>query len=337
MSLVYVGSLSLAALVPSVYLSIGKVGVAINAAFNGNMSVSASFSASPPDLSFYLAGIAEMIVQLTTSLGLGLPNVSFDVSAAVSLVAELELALTLLVALEALLGAAIGIYAFGYSGLGNALGAAVTTELASTWPDGAPSSGAANAFLFGATTSIAQSQVALFLDALSFVGGLVYAGKLTLAALSHLTFAAIAQGDAAIKSQLDAALQLKASLNVAVPSLVADISGLLAFQTALLADAALAVPKPSLAIAATANIAADLNAKFSGVIALGAAFNRVDASVFVYNYSGAGNALGAAITSALATTWGDGTTPTNTPCTAALLATTDAPAFAAMSAFFGGA
>jgi hypothetical protein len=336
-SLVYVGSLTLSALAPSVYLSLGNVGVALNAAFQGNLSVSASFTASPPDLSFYLAGIAQMIAQLTVSADLGLPTVSFDVAAAVGLIAELELAFDLLVVLEGLLGAAIGIYAFGYEGLGNALGAAITSELATSWPDGAPSSGVANAFIFGATSSVAQTQLATFLDALSFLGGLVYAGKIGLATLSHLTFAAIAQGDAAIQSQLDAALQLKASLAITPPSFATDITALTRFAASLVADPSFAVPKPQIAIDVTAKAAADLDAKYSGVIALGAAFNRVDASVFVYEYAGAGNALGAAITTALATTWGDGTTPTNTPCAAALLATTDAPAFAAMSAFFGGA
>jgi hypothetical protein len=337
MSLVYVGSLSLAALVPSVYLSIGKIGVALNAASSGNLSVSVDFTASPPDLSFYLAGIAQMIAQLTTSIGLDLPNVSFDASASVALIAELELAFGLLVVLEGLLGAAIGIYAFGYEGNGDAIGAAVTTELATQWPDGTPSSGTANALLFGATTSIAQSQLGMFLDALLFTGGLVYAGKLTLAVLSHLTLSAIAQGDSAISAQLDAALQLKASLDITPPSLTADLQALLAFAASLTADASFAIPKPSFAIDATANIAADLNAKFSGVIALGSAFNRFDATLFVYTYSGAGDAMGAEITSALATTWGDGATPTNAPCGAALLGATDALTWSTMGAFFGGA
>jgi hypothetical protein len=337
MSLVYIGSVSLAALVPSVYLSIGKIGVALNAAFNGNLDVSASFTLSPPDLSFYLAGLAQMDADLTTSLSLGLPNVSFDVSAAASLVAELELSFGLLLALEALLNAAIGIYAFGFVGLGTDIGAAVTTELATQWPDGTPSGGTANAMLFGATSSIAQSQMALFLDALIFGSGLVYAGKLTLALLSRLTFAAIGQGDAAISAQLDAALQLSASLDITPPSLAADIEALLAFQASLVADAAFAVPKPSFAIDATASIAADLDAKFSGVIALGSAFNRVDATLFVYSYSGPGNDMGADITSALATTWGDGTTPTAAPCTAALLGATDTLTWSVMGSFFGGA
>jgi hypothetical protein len=337
MSLVYVGSLSLAALAPSVYLSLGKVGVSLNAAFNGNLSVSASFSATPPDLSFYLAGIAQMIADLTTSAGLGLPNVSFDVSAAATLLVELEAAFVLLVALEALLGASIGILAFGYEGPGNALGAAVTSELAVQWPDGTPSVGAANALVFGAATPIAGQQLGLFLDALTLTGGLVYAGKIALATLSHITFAAIAQGDAAIQSQLDAAIQLQASLSVTPPTLFADIQALETFAASLVADPLKAIPKPSIAIAATAKIAADLNAKFGNVIALGAAFGRFDATLFVYTYSGAGNLLGPALTTALATTWGDGTTPTATACAAAILGAVDALTWSTMGAFFGGA
>lgn len=336
MSLTYVGAISLPVLVPSVYASIGAVGVAINAAFQGNLAVNASFSASPPTIGLILTELAAFSANLTAAIGLGLPNVSFDVSAAASLVASLELAFDLLVTLEGLLSAAIGMYAYSYTGIANVLGSAVSTALASTWPDGAPTNTSTDAFLFGAVPAPAIAALGQFLDGLSFGAGLQYAGRIGLGTLSGITLRATAQGDAGIKSQLDGALALQASLAITPPSLAADVVANAQFAAFLAAQGELALPSIQAALSATANAAASLSAKFGLLIALGATLSNL-ASLFVYRYSGLGNAMGGDITSALATTWGDGTTPTNTPCAAALLASTDAFTFATMSAFFGGA
>jgi hypothetical protein len=97
------------------------------------------------------------------------------------------------------------------------------------------------------------------------------------------------------------------------------------------------LPNVKFALDATASAAASLNAKFGLLISLGAILSRFDASLFVYRYSGLGNAMGADITTELATTWGDTTTPTNSACAAAILGATDSLTFTTMSAFFGGA
>lgn len=337
MALVYVGSLSLMALCPLVADALGEVSIALNAAFEGNLAVNASFSASPPTVGVILTELAEFTSQLTTAFGLGLPMVSFNASMAAALVGKLNAAFGFLATLEVLLAASVGILAFSYVGTANAMGAAVTTELATQWPDGTPSSGTANAMLFGAVSSISRQQLPLFLDGLSYAAGLVYAGKIALAALSAVTLAATAQGDAAIDAQLAGALALQASLDVSVPEPQATLEAMAEYQATLLADGALALPDVQFALDATASAAAGLSANYGAVLSLGAALARYDATVFVYTYTGAGNALGAAITTALASTWGDGTTPTNTTCSAALLGAVDAGTWTALGAFFGGA
>jgi len=336
MSLTYVGAISLPVLVPSVYASIGAASVMINAAFQGNLSVHASFSASPPTLPGILAGLTAFEVSLVEAISLGLPSVSFDVSAAASLVASLNLAFDLLIILDALLAANIGIYAYSYTGIANAMGAALTTALASTWPDGAPTNTATNAFIFGAVTPGANEALGEFLDGLGFGAGLQYAGRFGLSTLSGITLRAATQGEAGIKSQLDGALALQASLAVQPPTLVADHAATAKFAAFLGLQGELALPSVQFALDATAKAAASLSAKFGLLIQLGATLSKLSA-LFIYRYSGLGNAMGADVTTALAPFWGDGTTPTNTPCNAAILGATDTLTFTTMSAFFGGA
>lgn len=345
MALVYVGALSLAALCPVVTLSIGDVGVALNASFQGNLAVNASFSVSPLTPSIVIAGLAQFQADLTTAIGLGMPDISFDASMAANLIASLNACFGQLVALNLLLGAAIGIFSYSYVGNANLLGGLVGAELASQWPDGTPSSGSATALLFGAVDNgiltppdIATTCLEGFLDGLPYSPGLGYGGKLSLAELSLNVALAAGQGESGIQAQLDGALALQAALAVTPPTLAATLDATLDYQAEFVADVDLGLALPSIqfALDATANAAADLSAKFSLLIDLGLTFSRPDASLFVYSYTGAGNALGAAIASALATTWGDGT-PTSGPCVAALLGATTFGAQAAMASFFGGA
>src|SRR5665213_3730843 len=126
MPLNYVDSLLLPAIVPSVQLSIGLPAIAINANLQGALSLNASLSISPPTVAVYIAALVEVEAQLALAIAEGCPLISFDFSATVSLVAQLELAFDLLLVLEGLLAASIGMYAFAYVGPGNALGAALS-------------------------------------------------------------------------------------------------------------------------------------------------------------------------------------------------------------------
>jgi hypothetical protein len=345
-ALTYVASLPLCLLCPSVYLSIGGVGVSLNADLSGNLSLAASFSAQLGiSVSAEIAEQIEASLAFSAQLGvaaafaLPVPAFSFSVSDTISLAASLELSLSLLLVLEGLLSANVGIYSFGYEGTGNALGSALTTELATTWPDGAPTSGSCNAFIFGAASSGASVNLSSFL-ALSFAGGLSYLGKVGLSILSPITSNATAQGEAGINAKLAAAASLSASAGLSFPSFAEMLEAQATFYANLTADLEAAAgisASASVGLAASMAASASLAANFSLLCQLGAVLGAFGETFFVYRYSGPANALGAAVTTALATTWGDGRTSTAGPCTAAILATTDSLAFAAMSGFFGGA
>jgi hypothetical protein len=341
-ALVYVGKLSLSALCPIVAASIGDVGVSLNAGLTGNLAVNASFSATPPDIASILAGLAQFQAQLSAAISLGVPSVSFDVSAAASLVTKLNLSFSLLVALDALLSVSIGAYTYSYVGTADAMGAALTTELATQWPDGAPTSTATQAMLFGAVNdaallppSIGPDKLKAFLNGLGYGAGLQYAGRVGLSGISVVAAGAIGQGHAAIQSQLDGALALQASAHL-VPPTLAVTAALVAEYAARFLLSVPPLPSASFALAATAAAAANLSAKFGGIIDLGASLSRLDAAVFAYTYAGTGAAFGADVTTVLAATWGDGTTPTSGPCVSAILASTDPVTWATLSSFFGG-
>lgn len=337
MSLSYVALLPLPLLLPSVQLSIGIPAITLNASLTGALALNASLTITPPTVAFYLSALAELQAQLNLGISLGVPSVSFDVSACAALVLQLEASFALLITLEALLGASIGLYAFTYSGPANAMGAALTGELASAWPDGAPSSGSSNAAILGAVSPIAQTQLRAFFDGLAMGSGLVYTAKLAaLSALSGVTFRATAQGHAAISAQLSAALQVQASVQVTPPTLAITAEALAKFAANLEASLSLAPPSISAALSATANLAASISAQFGFMAALGATLDRYDAELFCYTYAGTGAALGGAVTSALSSTWGDGHTPTSGACVAAILATTDPATWAVVTAFMGG-
>ena len=336
MALTYVAELSLPLLCPSVQLSMGVPAISLNAQLTGNLALNASFSVSPPTVAIYLAALESIQLQLNAAITAGLPSISFSLSDALTLIADLELAFGLLVTLEGLLGASIGMYAFTWAGTGVAMGAALTAELATQWPDGAPSAGACNAIILGAVSTIAQTQIIAFLNGLAVGTGLVYTAKMTaLSALSPVTAAATAQGNAAITAQLNAALAVKANASFTPPSLGVTATAVAKFAAALRAQLGLAPPSVHAALSATASLAASISAQFGLMVALGATLDRYDAEVFAYTYAGAGTGLGAAATASLATEWGDGT-PTTGPCLAAILATTDGPTWAVMQGFFGG-
>ena len=336
MALTYVASLPLPAMVPSVNLSIGVPAIAINASFSGAVSLNASLSVSPPTIAVYLAALVEAEANMTAAIGLGLPSVSFGISDILAFNAQLEAAFGLLVTLEGILSASIGMYAFTYEGIASGMGAALTTELAATWPDGAPTSAACNALIFGAVSSVAQTQIADFLNGLNVGSGLVYTAKMSaMAQLSLVTNAAIGQGYSAIQAQLDVMAALSANVSLTPPTLAASLTATAKFAAYLSAHASLGPPSVQAAISATASLAASLSAQFGLIIQLGLALSS-PGMFFCYTYSGTGAALGAAVTSALASTWGDGVTPTSGICVAPILATTDSFSYGILTSFFGG-
>lgn len=339
MALVYKASLPLPLLCGSVQASIGVPAIAISAAFSGNLSLSASLALNPPTVAAYIAALAEIEAQMNLAIGLSLPSVSFTLSDLLAFQAELELGLGILVTLEATLLASIGMYSFAYEGVASGMGAAVTTELATQWPDGVPTSGSCDAIILGAVASasvVAPAALTGFLNGLTYGPGLIYTGKLgAIADLSVVTALAIGQGESAINFQLNAIAAIMANLTLTPPALSISVAAWARYAAYLRATIALGPPSVSAAVNATANAAAALDAQFSLIIQLGASFG-LGGQLFCYTYSGAGDALGPAITTALASTWGDGSTSSSTACTTAILATTSSADFAVMTTFFSG-
>lgn len=348
MALTYVGSLNLLALCPSVARSLGIPSLQLGASLTGNLALSASLSASPPTAAFYLAAALETQVQLALAESFGCPDFSFSVSDTVSLKADLNASFSLLVSLSALLSLSLaggGVYAFTYSGAADVMGAALTTELASVWPDGAPSSGSCQALIFGAASSgsplqpIAQGSLTAFLDGLTLGPGLVYTGKLgTIADVSKVTAKASVQGSAAISASLAASASLSAAASITPPTLAITATALAKFVANLKSAIAAGIKPPSVSVAvsATAAAAANISANFGAMASLGLALGG-GGSIFGYTYSGTGTAMGGTVTTALASTWGDGHTPTSqADAVSVILAVTDPLAFLSLLSFFGG-
>ncbi len=337
-----ISPLGIGGLCPSVGLSVGSPSLSLSASLTGSLALNASFTATPPTLGIYLTGLEELAVQLGIGITLGEPACSFgvDISAGLSVVADLSanlgLSLSLyLPTLVGLLSASIGAYAFIWTGPAANLGAALTTELASTWPDGAPSAGACNALILVAPTAVASVLLA-FLDGLGTPGpGLTYVTKLSaLSALSLSTAAAMPQATAALNASISACASITASMtprvNVALPTLAATAQATaLAIENLKAAiQAGFQAPSVSVVLDATASLSANISANFGAMASLGLILGRFDALFGVYTYAGTGTGLGAAVTAGI-TDPGD--------VTAVVLATTDAFSWTTLTGFFGGA
>lgn len=331
-------------LCPSIGASIASPALTLSATLTGALSLNASFTATPPTLGFYLGSAVSGLIfagaNLAVGASLGLPACSFgvNISAGISVVADLSVSFSAMLSvglpsLSGLLSASIGAYAFTWTGPAANLGAALTTELASTWPDGAPSAGACNALILVAPTAVASVLLA-FLDGLGTPGpGLTYVTKLSaLSALSLSTAAAMPQATAALNASISACASISAKLT---PQISVPLPTL-AFEATAVAD--VAIPNLKAAIAAgfqapsvdvVLSATAALAASVSGPLAsLGLTLGRIDALFGIYTYSGTGSGLGAAVTAGI-------TDPSDV--TAVVLATTDAFSWTTLTGFFGGA
>jgi len=143
------------------FSAMGQASIEANARLAGAIALQASLTITPPTLVATIAALAEMQVQLQAAFSLGLPSVSFNLSACAALIAEIDASLNLLIQLGLLWGVG-GLFAYTYAGTGPGLGAALTTELATQWPDGTPSSSACQAIIIGATESASWAAMTSF-------------------------------------------------------------------------------------------------------------------------------------------------------------------------------
>ena len=351
MALVYVGSLPVPLLCPTLQLCIGLPCIDVNASLSGSLALNASLTISPPTAALYLSADVEASILLGLSITNvpPLPTVQFDASVSAAIEASLDLSLSLLadfgfglgLSLSGLLSVHVGIYAFTYEGPGDALGAALTSALATSWPDGSPSSVPCSAVILGAASAIAQGILPELLDGLTWAPGLAgetlasLGAGMALCAKAETQAQATIQAKAAVQAKVTAHLAARASAGITIPTPAITLVALAKYRAALTAQLSLAPPKVSAAISATANLAASLQAS-AGFMASFGALLRFDGGMFAYSYSGSGATLGAALTTALASTWGDGHTPSADPCTVVVLAATDSFSAAVLGAMFAG-
>ena len=146
MSLQYVGSLSLAELVPTSFALFAQLDVYIQAQLTGAITASLNISILPPTLVATVTVAASILADLQAALALGLTLPSVSLSA--SLNAQIAILAALVASLNALIALGGGsIDAFTWSGPVDALGPAVTGELASGAPSGGSPFDASNAML----------------------------------------------------------------------------------------------------------------------------------------------------------------------------------------------
>ena len=144
---------------------------AITAELTGALNLKALLTASPPTLSASINIVAELAASLNAYLsvgGFGSITVLFDavvslVLSLTALVAQLEASIALLVDITTALATA-GVLCFTYTGTATAFGPALTSALASGWPDGTAASAATNALVLGATTSLTAAGLGTFLS-----------------------------------------------------------------------------------------------------------------------------------------------------------------------------
>lgn len=165
MTLAYQGKLEIGAICPIVVTGTADAAAQLQANLTGALALEASLSITPPSVAEQITILTEFLAQLTAGVTLGVPSVSFNLAACTDLIASINASIGVLVTLQGLLGTA-GVFAYTYDGAADALGAALTTELATQWPDGTPSTDHANAVILGTTDS------GVWTDMLAFFGGL---------------------------------------------------------------------------------------------------------------------------------------------------------------------
>jgi hypothetical protein len=360
MTVNYVGQLAFAAgadratgnivppLCPILVNSEGVAAVSIAAAIDGLLALQAQITITPPNLTAILAALVEFQAQCTAALSAGLPSVSFDISAAATLVANLTAALTLVVTLEALLALPVEVSFVGspYPTIGTTPSLGVAAGLLPPLPGGSPS----KALVLVAPDLPPPMPASPARAALSdLLGGITYpsVGIFTnLGQMSPVSLNAIPEALAGIEYQLGLATQLHAFVKVNPPTFTASIKATVAFAAHLKAAAALALPKVDFQLKAIARIVADLQARFSLLYTLGLALNRPDATLCVYTWDDTGPPGFAIELVAKVTPNWDGPTgfmdSSILPAQVAIMGTADSVSWTALvdsaaGAFFGGA
>ena len=163
MSITNLGTLSLAVAVPGAAAGVAAGLAGLNLALpdiEARLAALAGFTATPGDFAADLAIANSIVASITAGMTAGLspPSIGAQIAIIAALVATLEAAvlavsaeLDVVLDLQTLLGTG-GVFAYAYAGQADALGAALTTELASGFPGGSGAD-ATNALILATSTS----------------------------------------------------------------------------------------------------------------------------------------------------------------------------------------
>jgi hypothetical protein len=172
----YLGDISIGAMVGLLSSGILSANLALNfqlgqitAQIQGALALSASLSASPPSISGSLTIVANLKASLEAYLTLGgfvLPTAAITaivslVAQLTALVAQLKANITLMANLTTALSLS-GVLVYTYTGTGTGFGPALTTALATQWPDATPSTDPSNALVLVATGTAGQVGLTTF-------------------------------------------------------------------------------------------------------------------------------------------------------------------------------
>jgi hypothetical protein len=362
--LVYSGKVSIGVIVPTgltaavdIDATLGLILPKIAVDLSGAVTLSAMISITPPNLALDLAAVIQLLADMNIALSASLPQVSFQLTAILALIAEIgpivasiSASLSLSLPLASLFATA-GIQAYSFDGTGGEFGSLVTQELANGWPDGTPATANVQGYVLAATanptwvgmktffTQIPPSQPT---DSFDYIGSVSIGGFCGL--LGDGILKANLNLDlqlGALSAQLQAALNIKAALTLSPPTLSGSIAIVGALKATLNGYLSLGgYISVAGAFSAVASIVADLtaleaslNANLSAMIAIQT--SMATAGVLAFTYNGPTNQLGPALTTALAGGWPD-STPASSPANALVLGATSQITATGLAAFLSG-
>lgn len=175
MSLVHLGTLTLGQATPMALLasanlnaSIGLALPSITAKLQGLLEIQASLALSPPTLAAQLAAAIALVENLTLAISLGLPGIDFQFAAVAALLAEVQVdfgAISVSVDFGAdfalVLGTG-GIDVYVYEGRVEDFGAELATHLEAGLPGGAAPGDTCDAVILAASSTVSAQALATF-------------------------------------------------------------------------------------------------------------------------------------------------------------------------------
>jgi hypothetical protein len=336
MGLTYVGELAIGPCIPTSVSAVAALAANLAVNIASLLELQVGLGAFPPSISASLTALVELTTSLNLAISFSLPYVDAQVTAIAQAIASLTADLVPCLALQLTLNGGAGIFAFGFNGTGAAFGSSITNELSASWPDGSLSSGTSNAIILATVTSSVWTDILTVFNAIppSLPQGLTFLAQLNIGTLCPSILDATASITAQFNAQLNGLIALAASIAASPPSLAGNVSIAADLTASLNAALMVTLPGVSFQLAAVAKLIATINAQISALAALTVAFTGAS-GVFAYTYSGPGDGLGPAVTTALSSGWPD-STPLTAPANALVLGTTVPAVWATMGLFFGG-